>query len=146
MQKNPAAVKLLNQANISITALPRQPSNGPGAIQNLIQRPSGDSKSNYPTCEICEGYVKVSHCYKYSSTKKFIFFDISIVKNLFLGFGTIKKSYAMDPQSENSSENDIQQTSVKLSKMSIEILYGSRFRTSFVRLSWVGYDKHAREC
>lgn len=62
LQKNPAAVnKLLNQANISITPLPRQPSNSPSANSTTISpRQSGDSKTKHLTCEICEGYVKVS--------------------------------------------------------------------------------------
>lgn len=47
----------------------------------------------------------------------------SIVLNVFLGFGAVEKSHAMDTQSEDSSQDDLQPTSTELSKMSVPILH-----------------------
>jgi len=42
-----------------------------------------------------------------------------------LGSGTIAKSHAVDPQSKNTSKDDLQQTSVKLPEMPIPVLHRS---------------------
>lgn len=64
LQKNPAAVKLLNQPSISITPLPRQSSNNSSLnSSNTAQRQAGvggGSKTTFVICEICDGYIKVS--------------------------------------------------------------------------------------
>lgn len=154
-QKNPAAVKLLNQPSISITPLPRQTTNSQPSTSSgvTVQRQAGaagGSNTTFVICEICDGYVKVfiysslffihTFCLRLSLNFGFIIFLTHVA------FGTITESHAVDSQSKNPSENDLQQTSFKLSEVSIQVFHRSRFGASFAGISRLGHIEYARIC
>jgi hypothetical protein len=61
-----------------------------------------------------------------------------------IGLGSVKESYAVDSQGQNSSENDLQQASFELSEVSIPLLHGPRLREAFVRIPWISHIFDAR--
>lgn len=121
--------------SISITPLPRQQQQAgikPGQSPN-----SSGGKPQFVICEICDGYIK----------------DLDQLRNHMQWIHKVKvrtrEMFAISLKlilisTQDPSEDDLQPTTIELSKVSISFLYRPRSRASSFRLSRSRYKLYAR--
>lgn len=127
--------------SISITPLPRQQQQAgikPGQSPN-----SSGGKPQFVICEICDGYIK----------------DLDQLRNHMQWIHKVKvrdqsefpKNFLCSSReiltqlwfSLDSSQDDLQSTTVELSKVSISLLHRSRSRTTSSRVAWTCHELNA---
>jgi hypothetical protein len=113
-----------NKPSLSVTPVTAVNSNATASNSNSAPKagqPTTPGQKGGVVCEICDGSIKVSFTILYLPVycQKLI----SNYKKRSIGSRTIKAPHAVDSQSENSSQDDSQSASAKLSKMPVSVFY-----------------------